>query len=143
MAIILNMIGFDNTTRMNCQVSPVYHVWFCLLNCDPQGLGHYQRRKHLVLCDQGATPNTPLSFYPVLCLRCLRFLFIVDCAPYVRIPYVTIVVWNPDSRKPGRIAIWNRETIIVLIATGLWLADVAFLIYGEYILQIKGGSLFS
>ncbi|KAN0118816.1 hypothetical protein V8E52_004927 [Russula decolorans] len=33
------------------------------------------------------------------------------------------------------IAIWNRKTIIVIIATGLWLADVAFLIYGTATLR--------
>ena len=43
--------------------------------------------------------------------------------------------------KLGRIAIWNKERFIVFIAMGVWLADVAFLIYGEYLLQIGGGFL--
>lgn len=27
MAVILNMVEFDTTSRINCQVSPVFHVW--------------------------------------------------------------------------------------------------------------------
>jgi hypothetical protein len=56
MAVILNMFGFDNTMKVNCQVSPVSHVWLCLVNCDPQGHVYYERRKHLVLCDQRERP---------------------------------------------------------------------------------------
>jgi multisubunit Na+/H+ antiporter MnhG subunit len=33
-------------------------------------------------------------------------------------------------------AIWNREKIIVLIAIGVWVTDVAFLLNGEYLLPI-------
>jgi hypothetical protein len=36
----------------------------------------------------------------------------------------------------GRVAIWNREKIIILIAIGVWVTDVAFLITGEYPLPI-------
>jgi hypothetical protein len=35
-------------------------------------------------------------------------------------------------RKLGRVAIWNRERIVILIAIGVWLTDVAFLLVGEY-----------
>ena len=35
-------------------------------------------------------------------------------------------------RKLGRMAIWNREKIVILIAMGVWATDVAFLINGEY-----------
>jgi hypothetical protein len=35
-------------------------------------------------------------------------------------------------RKLGRMAIWVREKIIILIAMGVWATDVAFLINGEY-----------
>ena len=35
-------------------------------------------------------------------------------------------------RKPGRVAIWNREKIIILFAMGVWVTDVAFLFNGEY-----------
>jgi hypothetical protein len=33
-------------------------------------------------------------------------------------------------------AIWNREKVIVLLAIGVWVTDVAFLINGEYPLPI-------
>ena len=62
MAIILNMLGFDNTTKVNCQVGPVSYIWLCLVKCDPEGPVYYERRKHLVLSDQCATPNIPPSF---------------------------------------------------------------------------------
>jgi hypothetical protein len=39
-------------------------------------------------------------------------------------------------RKLGRVAIWNREKIVILIAMGVWVTDVAFLIIGEYPLPI-------
>jgi len=32
-----------------------------------------------------------------------------------------------------RIAIWNRNKIIVALATGVWLTTIAFLIQGEFI----------
>ena len=35
-------------------------------------------------------------------------------------------------RKLGRMAIWTREKIVILFAMGVWVADVAFLIYGKY-----------
>jgi hypothetical protein len=35
-----------------------------------------------------------------------------------------------------RVAIWNRERIVILIAMGVWVTDVAFLINGEYPLPI-------
>jgi hypothetical protein len=36
--------------------------------------------------------------------------------------------------KLVRMAIWNREKIIILIAMGAWVTDIAFLINGEYTL---------
>lgn len=30
-------------------------------------------------------------------------------------------------------AIWNSEKGVIFIAIGIWVADIAFLIYGEYI----------
>jgi len=38
-----------------------------------------------------------------------------------------------NSRKLDRKAIWNREKISFLIAMGVWVADVVFLIDGEYL----------
>jgi hypothetical protein len=39
-------------------------------------------------------------------------------------------------RKLGRVAIWNREKIAILIAMLVWVADLALIIYGEYLLTI-------
>ena len=41
-----------------------------------------------------------------------------------------------DLRELGRVAIWNRDKIIILIAMAIWVTDVAFLINGEYPLPI-------
>ena len=35
-------------------------------------------------------------------------------------------------RKLGRVAIWKWDKIVILIAIGIWVADVAFLINGQY-----------
>ena len=39
-------------------------------------------------------------------------------------------------REVGRVAIWNREKIIILIAMGVWMTELVFLINGEYPLPI-------
>jgi hypothetical protein len=44
------------------------------------------------------------------------------------------------SRKPGRLAIWNRSKIIVAIAMGIWMADISLFLSGKYLLQIIGES---
>ena len=47
--------------------------------------------------------------------------------------------YHPEGghlRHLGRIAVWNREKIIVSVAIAVWVADVAFLINGEYPLPI-------
>jgi hypothetical protein len=41
----------------------------------------------------------------------------------------------------GRIAVWNMAKIPFVITMGVWVADVAFLISGKYILQITKESL--
>ncbi|KAF8498166.1 hypothetical protein F5888DRAFT_1803088 [Russula emetica] len=73
MAIVLNMVSFDNTTKINCQAEATMNVFFAYV-----------------------------AFGSASLLIVLRV-----------------------------IAIWNKERIIVLIAMGVWLADVAFLIYGS------------
>ena len=44
------------------------------------------------------------------------------------------------SRKPCRIAIWNRAKIIFAIAMGMWMTDISLFISGKYLLQITGES---
>jgi hypothetical protein len=31
----------------------------------------------------------------------------------------------------ARVALWNKNKIVVLVATGMWLASLSFLIYGK------------
>jgi hypothetical protein len=40
--------------------------------------------------------------------------------------------------KLGRIAIWNRDKIIIGISMAVWIADIGFQINGKYLLQIIG-----
>ena len=39
-------------------------------------------------------------------------------------------------RKLERIAIWNRDKIVLAVSMGIWMADIALLIHGKYLLQI-------
>ena len=50
----------------------------------------------------------------------------------------------PEPRRlrgVGRIAIWNRKKIVIAIAMSIWLADIAFIIDGKYLVQIMGEPL--
>ena len=44
-------------------------------------------------------------------------------------------------RKSGRIAVWNRHKIVVVMSMGIWLTDIGCLIHGKYLLQITGESV--
>jgi hypothetical protein len=46
-------------------------------------------------------------------------------------------------RKLDRIAIWNKDKIVFVIAMGIWVADIALFVNGKYFLQIMGDSLVS
>jgi len=37
-------------------------------------------------------------------------------------------------RKLGRIAIWKRKKVIIVIAMGIWATDVSFFIYSKSLL---------
>jgi hypothetical protein len=78
---------------------------------------------------QSSYPRS-ITFSLDLGLPSPRFLFIVDRASHVR-----LLLKLPFARfmKFTRIAIWNRNKIIVGIATGVWLTTIAFLIQGEFI----------
>jgi hypothetical protein len=62
MAVVLNMFSFDNSAKVNCQVSPCPTSDTLWLTVIPKALFTMNNVSHLVLCDQGATPNTPLFF---------------------------------------------------------------------------------
>ena len=40
--------------------------------------------------------------------------------------------------KLDRIALWNKEKIAVIIAMGIWLTEVAFLLNGKCLIHIMG-----
>ncbi len=42
-------------------------------------------------------------------------------------------------RKLGRIAIWNKTKVIIVIAMGIWAADVSFFIYSKNFLLTMHG----
>jgi hypothetical protein len=65
MAVILNIIGFDTTTKINCQVTFVSHVLLVILSDQlySQGLDQFYGRERLLLCAQAATPNTSSYFF--------------------------------------------------------------------------------
>lgn len=42
------------------------------------------------------------------------------------------------SRKLDRIAIWNRERIVIAIAMGIWVTDIALIIDGKFLIVIMG-----
>ena len=44
-------------------------------------------------------------------------------------------------REVGRIAIWDRERIVVVIAMSVWLTDIAFIIDGKHLIWIMGEPL--
>ncbi|KAH9984717.1 hypothetical protein BJV77DRAFT_952471, partial [Russula vinacea] len=79
MAVILNMIGFDTTTPINCQAWVTSEVFFAYLALVTSAL--------------------------LIVLRVL--------------------------------AIWNRQKVIFVIVTAIWLIDIGFLVNGKYLLQIR------
>ncbi len=38
----------------------------------------------------------------------------------------------------ARIAIWNRDKIVIMIAMGVWSGNIAFLIHSKSVLLISG-----
>ena len=41
-------------------------------------------------------------------------------------------------KKLESIAVWNRDKIVLAISMAIWIADIALLIHGKYLLQIMG-----
>ena len=140
MALILNMVGFDSSTPINCGVSPASHSVYGLTNYIPKIWVVFESVSASLYMPkpQHPAPNTPFSFlfFLDIWLPCCACLFAVDCTSYVRCDH------PPEAtrrlRKLGRIAIWNRNKIVSAIAIGVWLADASFVIYGGYLPQIMG-----
>jgi hypothetical protein len=51
--------------------------------------------------------------------------------------------YPPESRRlwNGSIAIWNTQKIVVIVAMGIWVTDIAFFMNGKYLLQVMGEPL--
>jgi hypothetical protein len=102
LAVILNMVGFDTTTEINCQVSCRGYVSFplyCLIQYVPKvwvtfavvsASFYVPRPQYLIL------------FILVFCLPRLFSLFAVDCASSVRLPCVMVIL--PKQRAQGTFA---------------------------------------
>ena len=78
LALINEMIGFNNTFRINCQVSlrPTFSSLYCPVNCDPKAWGtlgvvstslYPARLQHLI---SHSLFSRPLLTLPLLPLRC-------------------------------------------------------------------------
>jgi hypothetical protein len=39
-------------------------------------------------------------------------------------------------RELDRIAIWNRDKIIIAIAMAIWVTEISLFVHGKYLLQI-------
>jgi hypothetical protein len=99
LSVILNVIGFDIMTEINCEVSFVTHVLLVILSDQQyfQGLGHLFSRERLLLCAQVATPNTSFYFFLGLFFHRLYFRHAVDRASCVGLPCVTIILQKQDA----------------------------------------------
>jgi hypothetical protein len=103
-------------------------------------LGHFSIREHLLYL---ARPN--LIPHP---LFLQLFAYIAFAAASL---LIGLRVYVPDAddqphktrhlRKLGRISIWNKERVVILITMGVWLANVSSLLEGSYLLQIMEDSL--
>ena len=146
LSIILNMFGFDSTAPIYCQVSPSLNVQF--LYCSQielcsQGLDHFYSREHLLSTAQATTPNILPSFFLALFFHCLCVRFPVDCTSYVRL--LCVLIKSSQARhskgfwQNRRFGTWRSFSFVITM--GVWVADVALLISGKYILQITKESL--
>jgi hypothetical protein len=76
--MILDMIGLDTTTRIDCRVSPRPHVWllYCPVNCNPKAfstLGNVSTSLHAAVLQHlvsHALFSRPFLTPPLLLLRC-------------------------------------------------------------------------
>ena len=101
LSVILNMIGMDNTIPLDCQASPVAYVWPVILsdNYVPKGLDHFPSREpHLFISRNTRQIHQSIFFFLVIFLPRLCYLFVVDCASYVRIPLTMIVLPNQGAQ---------------------------------------------
>jgi hypothetical protein len=98
LTLILNMIGFDTTTPINCQVSPVSHVWLIdqlvNYNCKAWATGEVVSNLLYVTRFQCLIPNSLIVGFSQhrLWLR-----FVVDYDSHVRLRCVMITPLKQDT----------------------------------------------
>ena len=65
LSVILNIVSFEITTQINCQVSFVSHILLVLISGQlySQGLGHFFIRKCLLLCARLQRPIPHLIYF--------------------------------------------------------------------------------
>jgi hypothetical protein len=91
MAVILNIVAFDITAQMNCQVSPVSHILGVIPSDQlySQALDQVWTRERLLL---SSFMRLGLNFISlVIFLPCLCYLFAFDYASCVCLPCIAII----------------------------------------------------
>ena len=116
MAVILNIVGF-NTTKINCQVSFVPHLWLVILsNTFSKVWITFFAVSASVMYPGCNAQYLILFFFPVLCLHCLYHCFTVDCSSCVRLICITIILpkalkesWQNRHLEQGKDYFCNRN----------------------------------
>jgi hypothetical protein len=89
MAVIVNMIGFDPTYPINCQVSPIsspMSTLFLYSTYNPQVWVTFE-----LVSTYNVLPRVCPSPCLGLCLPCCRLCHTIGCASYVRLPCIAII----------------------------------------------------
>jgi hypothetical protein len=89
LAVIVNIIGFDVTDPINCQVSVVL-ILSSRSRSDRYNLKAWVTFE-LVSSSDGCLEESAQRLGSDLCLHCLLLGFVVDCASHVRPPYVKTI----------------------------------------------------
>ncbi|KAI9453602.1 hypothetical protein F5148DRAFT_1289011 [Russula earlei] len=110
-AVILNFVDLDATTRIDCQVGSA---------CRVQVITILIRMCHDL--EVWITFELIFSYLGVAAASLLIVLRVY--VAYLPVP-------NPALIEASSIAIWNRNKIVVAIATGVWAVNVAVIIQGK------------
>lgn len=75
--------------------------------------------------------NILFSHFIDLWFHCHHRCIVIDVTARVRPPPHFSISVNEALMKPSRIAIWNKDKVVVAIATGVWVTNIAFMIQGN------------
>lgn len=137
MSIILNMVGFDTTTQINCQVGPVLtsgpsywlinYVHKAWMTSELVSAFFYLHKPQHPTCDNPISFSSSSVTSPLFPLRCWLYFVCMSSMRYNHPP-------EPRRlKKLGRIAIWNRVKIVLVLAIAIWMIDIVFAIDGKYL----------